>query len=164
MSRLEWRKRLIVPANGNSQIKRIKPEVIGQKARFESLSRERSGRIRYTRERRTKSRARRRENRRLAFVHAFDQWLTMCKALAFRQKKQEEQRCAFRPHHLIFFPLGNGDEMEEVHFNLEQCGKVTPMVGSGYRIHFEKHQIAITRPNDITSLITQAQVRPVIYL
>ena len=81
------------------------------------------------------------------------------KALAFRTKKQDEQRVAFRPLHMLFFPLGNHVAgIEQVHHRLSECGDTTPMIGSGYRLNFEKHQFSITRPNEISSLLTQSMV------
>ena len=80
--------------------------------------------------------------------------------MSFRQKKESEQRLAYRPLHVVFFPLGgNPEKMEQIHANLNCCGDASVTVGSGYKIKLGKDLFAITRPNDITSLLVQAQVQ-----
>ena len=47
---------------------------------------------------------------------------------------------------------------------LADCGKVTQMVGTGYKVELDKAQFAITRPNDVTSLLAQTTVCDVMIL
>lgn len=80
-------------------------------------------------------------------------------ALSFRNKKEAEQRMAYRPHHLVFFPLGNDPEgMEKIHANLTCSGEAKTTVGSGYTVKLDKNRFSITRPNEITSMLIQTQV------
>lgn len=49
--------------------------------------------------------------------------------------------------------------MELVHANIGSCGQTSATIGSGYKLKYEKSEFAITRPNEISSLLIQAQVR-----
>lgn len=75
-------------------------------------------------------------------------------ALAFRNKKEEEKVRAYRPLHVILFPLNQ--ESEKIHDILGDVGRISPLVGTGYRLEFDKSEYSITRPNDSSSLLTQA--------
>lgn len=74
--------------------------------------------------------------------------------LAFRNKKEEEKIRAYRPLHMILFPLNQ--ESEKIHDILGDVGHVTKLVGTGYRLEFDKNEYSITRPNEVSSLLTQA--------
>ena len=63
---------------------------------------------------------------------------------------------------MIMFPLN--DESESLHQMLAQCGNVTKMVGTGYKLELDRNEFAITRPNDVTSLLTQTTVCDVLIL
>ena len=63
---------------------------------------------------------------------------------------------------MIMFPLN--EESESLHQMLAQCGNVTKMVGTGYKLELDRNEFAITRPNDVTSLLTQTTVCDVLIL
>ena len=45
---------------------------------------------------------------------------------------------------------------EKIHDILGDVGHVTQLVGTGYRLEFDKNEYSITRPNEVSSLLTQA--------
>jgi len=80
-------------------------------------------------------------------------------ALSFRHKKEETSRVAYRPIHLIFFPLGDDtNAMEVTHANLQCSGACEQTVGGSYQLALDRKKFNITRPNDISSLLVQSQV------
>ncbi|CBY41183.1 unnamed protein product, partial [Oikopleura dioica] len=80
-------------------------------------------------------------------------------ALSFRHKKEETSRVAYRPIHLIFFPLGDDtNAMEITHANLQCSGACEQTVGGSYQLALDRKKFNITRPNDISSLLVQSQV------
>merc|ERR1711990_751220 len=82
--------------------------------------------------------------------------------IAFRTKKENLAIRAYRPLHMILFPLNH--ETDEIHSKIGEIGEKNDLVGTGYKINFEKNEFCVTWPNDVSSLLVQALVCDVIIL
>jgi len=83
-------------------------------------------------------------------------------AQMLRSKKETEAIKAYRPTHMIMFPLNQ--ESAHLHQMMGECGTVSKMVGTGYKVELDKAEYAVTRPNDVTSLLAQTTVCDVLLL